>query len=74
MMRGDRPLRVLDLSAGRDRIATDVVYLEHLTSSIYVEREAEVFRYSLAFHQLRALALNAEDSNALIDARAATLR
>ena len=55
-------------------IATDVVYLEHLTSSIYVEREAEVFRYSLAFDQLRALALNAEDSNALIEARAATLR
>lgn len=51
-----------------------MVYLEHLTSSIYVEREAEVFRYSLAFHQLRALALNAEDSNALIEARAATLR
>ena len=54
-------------------IATDVVYLEHLTSSIYVEREAEVFRYSLAFDQLRALALSADDSRALIEAQAATL-
>jgi transcriptional regulator with XRE-family HTH domain len=54
-------------------IATDVVYLEHLTSSIYVEREAEVFRYSLAFDQLRTLALSANDSRALIEAQAATL-
>ena len=54
-------------------IATNVVYLEHLTSSIYVEREAEVFRYSLAFDQLRALALSADDSRALIEAQAATL-
>lgn len=54
-------------------IATDVVYLEHLTSSIYVEREAEVFRYSLAFDQLRALAMDAEDSRALIEQQAATL-
>ena len=54
-------------------IATDVVYLEHLTSSIYVEREAEVFRYSLAFDQLRALALSDDDSRARIEAQAATL-
>jgi hypothetical protein len=55
-------------------IATDVVYLEHLTSSIYVEREAEVFRYSLAFDQLRALALGADDSRAVTEAQAATLK
>lgn len=54
-------------------IATDVVYLENLTSSIYVERETEVFRYSLAFDQLRALALGAEESRALIERLAATL-
>lgn len=54
-------------------IATDVVYLENMTSSIYVEREAEVFRYSLAFDQLRALALDAEESRALIERQAATL-
>jgi len=51
-----------------------VVYLEHLTSSIYVEREAEVFRYGLAFDQLRALALNTDDSRAVISAQAATLK
>ena len=55
-------------------IATDVVYLEHLTSSIYVEREAEVFRYSLAFDQLRTLALSPDDSRAVIEAQAATLK
>jgi transcriptional regulator with XRE-family HTH domain len=54
-------------------IATDVVYLEHLTSSIYVEREAEVFRYSLAFDQLRALALGADESRALVERQTATL-
>ncbi len=55
-------------------IATDVVYLEHLTSSIYVEREAEVFRYSLAFDQLRTLALSPDDSRALIEQQTATLK
>jgi hypothetical protein len=54
-------------------IATDVVYLEHLTSSIYVERETEVFRYSLAFDQLRALALGADESRALVERQTATL-
>ena len=64
------PLRILGFP---ELIATNVVYLEHLTSSIYVEREAEVFRYSLAFDQLRALALSADDSRARIKAQAATL-
>jgi hypothetical protein len=32
-----------------------------------------VFRYSLAFDQLRALALSADDSRARIEAQAATL-
>ncbi len=54
-------------------IATDVVYLENLTSSIYVERETEVFRYSLAFDQLRTLSLDAEESRASIEQQAATL-
>jgi hypothetical protein len=33
---------------------------------IYVEREAEVFRYSLAFERLTALSLGLEDSAALL--------
>jgi transcriptional regulator with XRE-family HTH domain len=37
--------------------APDVVYLENMTSNIYVEREAEIFRYSLAFERLSDLAL-----------------
>jgi transcriptional regulator with XRE-family HTH domain len=54
-------------------IATDVVYLENMTSGIYVEREADVFRYSLAFDQLRALALGPEESRALIERQTARL-
>jgi transcriptional regulator with XRE-family HTH domain len=50
--------------------APDVVYLENMTSNIYVEREAEVFLYSLALERLNALALGAEESAALITHRA----
>jgi hypothetical protein len=50
-----------------------VVYLENMTSSIYVEREAEVFRYSLAFDGLTALSLGLEDSAALLAERAEAL-
>jgi transcriptional regulator with XRE-family HTH domain len=42
--------------------ASDVVYLEHLTSNVYVEQEAEVFRYNLAFDGLRSLALDPAES------------
>ena len=45
-----------------DLIAPDVVYLENMTSDLYVEQEAEVYRYGMAFDQLRALALPAEKS------------
>lgn len=43
-------------------IAPDVVYLENMTSDLYVEREGEVYRYTLAFDHLRALALSTEES------------
>jgi hypothetical protein len=42
-----------------DLIAPDVVYLENMTSDLYVEREAKVYRYGLAFGRLRGLALTA---------------
>jgi Domain of unknown function (DUF5753) len=51
--------------------ATDVVHLENLTGSMYVEREGDVFRYTLAFDQLRRLALSAEESRGLIERQAA---
>jgi transcriptional regulator with XRE-family HTH domain len=47
-------------------VAPDVVYLENMTSNLYVEREAEVFRHSIAYERLNALALEAADSVALI--------
>jgi transcriptional regulator with XRE-family HTH domain len=45
-----------------DLIAPDVVYLENMTTDLYVEREADVYRYGMAFDRLRALALSAEKS------------
>lgn len=39
-----------------DLVAPDVVYLENMTSDLYVEQEAEVYRYGMAFDRLRTLA------------------
>src|ERR1022692_3971687 len=50
--------------------APDVVYIENMTSNLYVEHEAEVFRYNLALDRLRSLALRPEDSQAMIAAAA----
>jgi transcriptional regulator with XRE-family HTH domain len=49
-----------------DRVDTDVVYLEDLTSSLYLEDVAEVDRYNVFFNHLRATALSFDDSSALI--------
>jgi transcriptional regulator with XRE-family HTH domain len=46
--------------------APDVVYLENMTSNIYVEQEAEVYRYNLAFDGLRSLALDPGESRKMI--------
>ena len=55
-------------------IAPDVVYLENMTSNVYVEREAEVFRYSLALERLSSLALGHEESVALIAGQADAMK
>lgn len=44
----------------------DVVVLDHLTSSLYIERQDELRAYSAAFDTLRAHALSFEDSLAFI--------
>jgi transcriptional regulator with XRE-family HTH domain len=49
-----------------ERVDTDVVYLEDLTSALYVEDVAEVDRYNVFFNHLRATALSFDDSAALI--------
>jgi transcriptional regulator with XRE-family HTH domain len=51
-------------------IAPDVVYLENMTSDLYVEREGEVYRYGMAFDRLLTLALPPEKSAQLITERA----
>jgi transcriptional regulator with XRE-family HTH domain len=51
-----------------ERVDTDVVYLEDLTSALYVEDVEEVDRYNVFFNHLRATALSFDDSSALITA------
>ena len=49
-----------------ERVDTDVVYLEDLTSALYVEDVDEVDRYNMFFNHLRATALSFDASAALI--------
>jgi transcriptional regulator with XRE-family HTH domain len=49
-----------------ERVDTDVVYLEDLTSALYLEDVADVDRYNVFFNHLRASALSFDDSAALI--------
>ena len=46
---------------------TDVVYVEQFTSALYIEDEAETYRYRLAFQRLLAAALDPEQSRDLIE-------
>jgi transcriptional regulator with XRE-family HTH domain len=55
-------------------VAPDVVYLENMTSDLYVEREADVYRYAMAFDRLRALALSPDESADLITKHADTMK
>ncbi|MCW2877791.1 MAG: hypothetical protein JWQ95_1891 [Sphaerisporangium sp.] len=54
----------------REPYDPDVVYVESMTSSLYVESDVEIYRYTLAFDHLRAAALGPDESKTLI-ARAA---
>jgi transcriptional regulator with XRE-family HTH domain len=49
-----------------ERADPDVVYLEDLTSTLYLEDVDEIDRYNMLFNHLRATALSFEDSAALI--------
>jgi Domain of unknown function (DUF5753) len=51
-----------------ETIDPDVVYLEDLTSSLWVENVDEVDRYNVFFNHLRATALSFEESGGLITA------
>jgi transcriptional regulator with XRE-family HTH domain len=49
-----------------ERVDPDVVYLEDLTSALYVEDVDEVDRYNMFFNHLRATALSFDESSTLI--------
>ncbi|TDC53171.1 XRE family transcriptional regulator [Actinomadura sp. KC345] len=53
-----------------ERHMPDIVYLDGLTSALYVEDDAQVHTYSLAFNQLAMTALGVEDSLDMISALA----
>jgi transcriptional regulator with XRE-family HTH domain len=53
-----------------ERADPDVVYLEDLTSILYIEDVGEIDRYNMLFNHLRATALSFEDSAGLITAMA----
>lgn len=59
----DGPFVILEFPEPAD---IDVVLLENMTSSLYLEQEPEVARYARAFEHLRADALSRADSRALI--------
>jgi transcriptional regulator with XRE-family HTH domain len=46
--------------------STGVVFLENMTSDLFIEREDEVYRYGLAFDRLRELAFDPESSASFI--------
>jgi transcriptional regulator with XRE-family HTH domain len=54
-------------------LAADVVYVENMTSDLFVESEADVYRYGLAFDRLSSQAL-AEDESAAFIAEAAGVK
>jgi hypothetical protein len=50
-----------------ERFTPDVVYVENMTSALYIEDEKEVHTYSLAFEQIGAMALSPEESLAMLE-------
>jgi transcriptional regulator with XRE-family HTH domain len=59
----DSPFTILEFP---DQADPDVVYLEHLLTTVYLEEADEVRRYSLFFDHLRAVALSPHDSIRMI--------
>ncbi|GGO84011.1 transcriptional regulator [Wenjunlia tyrosinilytica] len=57
------PFVIFSFPNDRDQ---DVVSIDHLTSSLYLEQEEETAAYSSAFELLRSLALSTEDSLAYV--------
>jgi hypothetical protein len=57
---------ILEFAPVHDTKVNDVVYMEHLRRNLFVEDEAETYRYSLAFGRLEDHALDKDASRALI--------
>jgi transcriptional regulator with XRE-family HTH domain len=68
-----QPISPFTMLEFRDAADPAVVYLEHLTGSLFLENEDEVRRYRVVFDHLRAEALGASQSAGLIGHVAAEL-
>lgn len=63
-----------DSSSGEEPGDPDIVYLDHLTGSLYLEKPADIRQYAFAFNSLQAAALTPDDSVAMITTIAAEYR
>lgn len=66
----DSAFRILTFETPTD---SDIVYFEHPTCSLYLEKPDEVARYRLSFEHLRAASLSFEDSRRLLSRAAEDL-
>ncbi len=66
----DSAFRILSFATPTD---SDIVYLEHPTCSLYLEKPDEVARYVLSFDHLRAVSLSFEESRRLLSRSAEDL-
>jgi len=73
--RGSHPAMVggFTILRFRGEPESGVVYLENMVSDLFVERDAQVHHYRLAHDRLREMALNPEQSVALINQIASEL-
>ncbi|HEX6076164.1 MAG TPA: Scr1 family TA system antitoxin-like transcriptional regulator, partial [Micromonosporaceae bacterium] len=49
-----------------DAADPELVYIENMAGALYLEKEADIRRYTEMFNQLRAAALNPADSRKLV--------
>jgi hypothetical protein len=54
--------------------AADVVYLEHMTGSLWIEQESDVYRYVRTFARLREVALEESESIAMLSQIASEIK
>ncbi|WP_433501134.1 Scr1 family TA system antitoxin-like transcriptional regulator [Sphaerimonospora sp. CA-214678] len=65
-LRRPRPNAAFEILDFSEPSHPDVVFLENLTGSLYIEQEADVCRYTVMFDHLRAKTLDPDTSRRLL--------